>query len=94
MGVEVVSNKGYLLCSWIEGIGSVLEYLRKIQRRPGLRPNSFSPARQRFGNHEHIRHPVADIYRIHLFRMPRFTGDTGFLYQLLVRFVYTDDGAR
>ena len=31
---------------------------------------------------------------IHLFRMSRFTRDTGFFYQLLVRFVYADNRAQ
>ena len=94
MGIEVVGNKDNLFSSWIQGIGSVLEYLRKIQSRSGLCHNSFSPAGQRFGNHEYIRHPVADIYRIHLFGMARFTRDTGFFYKLFVRFVYADNGAQ
>ena len=56
-----------------------------------VHPNSFSPARQRFGDYKYIRHPVADIYRIHLFGMSRFIRNMGFLYQLFVRFVYTDN---
>ena len=94
MGVEVIGNKDYLFRSRIQGIGSVLEYPGKIQCRPCLRHNGFSPARQRFGDHKYIRHPVADIDRIHLFRLSWFTRDTLFLYQLFVCFINTDNGAQ
>ena len=69
----------------------VARYPGKVQSRPCLCYNRFSPARQRLGDHKYIRHPVADIYRIHLFGMSRFTRNTGLLYQRFVRFVYTDN---
>ena len=44
-----------------------------------------------FGYHGYISNTVADIHGIYFFRMARFAGDAGFLYKLLVRFIYTDD---
>ena len=93
MRVEVVCNKDDLFCPWIQGIGSVPEYLCKIQCCTGLRHNSFPPAYQGFGNHEYICNPVADIYGIQFFRLAWFTGDAGFLYELFVRFIYADNRA-
>ncbi len=68
-----------------------MENFCKIQCCAGLRHNRFSPACQRLGNHEDICNAITDIYGIHFLRLSRFTGDTDFLYKLLVRFIYTDD---
>ncbi len=94
VGVEVVGNKDYLFRPWAQDIGSILENLCKIQCCPGLCHNGLSSACQRFGNHEHICHPVADIYRIHFFRLAWFAGYAYFLYELFVRFIYTDNRAK
>ena len=75
---------------WVQGVGSILENICKIQCCAGLRHNSFPPACQGFGYHEYISNTVADIHGICFFRMARFTGDAGFLYKLFVRFIYTD----
>ena len=91
MGIQVVSNKDYFFRPWVQGVGSVPENFCKIQCCAGLRHNRFPPACQRFRNHEDICNTAADIYGIYFFRLARFTGDTGFLYKLFVRFIYADD---
>lgn len=67
------------------------EKFRKIQCRAALCHDSLPPACQWFGNHKDICNTIADIHGIHLFRSPRFTGQTDFLYHLLIRFVYADN---
>lgn len=94
MGIEIVRDKDYLFHPWVQGIGRILQDIRKIQRCPCLCHNRLPPACQRFRNHEDIRYTVAYIDRIHLFRLTRSAGDSGFLYELLVRFIYTDNRAQ
>ena len=48
---------------------------------------------QRFGAHKHIRHPIVDIYQIHFFRLTWYAGYAYFLYELFVRFIYTNNTA-
>ena len=76
---------------WVQGVGSILENICKIQCCASLRHNSFPPACQGVGKHKYISNTVAGIHGIYFFRMPRFAGDAGFLYKLFVRFIYTDD---
>ena len=91
MRVQIVGNKNNLLCPLIQHIGSVPEDLRKIQRCPAFCHNRFPPACQRLGNYKDICNTITDIHGIHLFRSPGFTGQTDFLYHLLIRFVYADN---
>lgn len=91
MGVEIVGNKDYFFCPGIQYIGSISENLRKIQRCPALRYNGLPPACQGFGDHKDIRDTVTDVYGIHFFRLSGAAGDTGLLYKLFARFIYTDN---
>ena len=88
MGIEIVSNKHYLLRPRVQRVTSIPEDLCKIQRCAGRLHNRFPPACQRFGNHEDICNAITDIHGICFLRLSRFAGDTGFLYKLLVRFIY------
>lgn len=88
MGIQVIGNKDYFFCPWVQGVGCIPEDFCKIQRRSALRHNRFPPACQRPGNHEDICNAITDIYGIHFLRLSRFTGDTDLLYKLLVRFIY------
>lgn len=88
MGIQVVGNKDYFFCPWVQGVGCIPEDFCKIQRRSALLHNRFPPACQRLGNHEDICNAITDIYGIHFLRLSRSTGDTDFLYKLLVRFIY------
>ena len=88
MGIEIVSYKHYLLRPRVQRVTSIPEDLCKIQRCAGLCHNRFPPACQRFGNHEDICNSITHIHGIYFLRLPRFAGDTGLLYKLLVCFIY------
>ena len=94
MGIEIVSNKHYLLRPRVQRVTSIPEDLCKIQRCAGRLHNRFPPACQRFANHEDICNAIAHIYRIHFFRLAWFAGYAYFLYELFVRFIYTDNRAK
>ena len=91
MGIQIVGNKDYFFCPWVQSVGSISENFCKIQCCAGLCHNRFPPACQGFRNHEDICNTVADIHGIYFFRPAWFTGHTGFLYELFVRFIYADD---
>ena len=72
----------------------VSEVYRRISAKSNavrLCYNRFPPACQGFRNHEDICNTVADIHGIYFFRLAWFTGNTCFLYELFVRFIYADD---
>ena len=94
MGIEIIRHKNYFFCLWIQNVGRIFEDVHKVQRRPCLCHDRFPFTRQWLGNHEHICNTVTDICGIHFWGLPWSARDTLFLYKLVVRFIYTDNGGR
>ena len=94
MRVQIICNKDTLFRPGIQHVGSVSENFCKIRCCPDFRHNCFPPACQWFGDHKDICHTITDIYGIRFLRLPWFTGDAGFFYQLLICFIYADDGGK
>ena len=87
-----ISNTKFFLDAVVDcRTGSTFGNMGKILCCMCLRDNSFPFPRQRFTDHEHIGNTIADIFRIHLFGLPRFTGYTNLLNQLFVRLIYADN---